>query len=799
MKGQATGRVRRYPEMLEIAVLTVVYFSSGKLGLTLAFVNASATAVWPPTGVGLAALLIFGYRVWPGIMLGAFLVNVTTTGTVATSLPIACGNTVEGLLGAYLVNRFANGRNAFNRTKDIFGFVIVAWLVSMISATVGAATLDVGGLAASGDYGAIWLTWWTGDTVGAMVITPLLLLWASTSYSRLESGRLLEAALLMIAFFLVGQTVFGGLISPLVTRQPLTFVCLPLLIWAALRFNQRVAATAVFVLASIAILGVVRGFGPFVRSSENESLLLLQAFIAMMAVTTMVLAAAVFERKQAQEGLRNNHTRLETRVKERTADLSRTTRELEQKIAEHRQAEETIIRLAAIVESSDDAIIGKTLEGTILSWNKAAERMYGYGFDDVKGQSVTILVPSDRPDETSRLLKKIGTGERIENYETVRVRKDGTRIEVSVTISPINDMAGNVVGASAIDRDITERKQADRKLRASEARLAGILKIAEDAVISINESHQITLFNHGAERIFDYDASEVVGRLLDMLIPQRFTGTHSRYLGEFAKSTEPARGMGGGREVYGRRKNGDEFPAEATISKLQVNGEVVFTIMLRDITERKRADDLIKSSLAEKEVLLKEIHHRVKNNLQIIWSLLNLQCESVRDLPSLSAFRDSQSRVESMALVHELLYQSGDLARIDFNKYLDVLTADLIASYAIRPEDITLKIPFNEIFLSVELALPCGLIITELVSNSLKHAFPTGKGQISIDFEERSDGDMVLTIADNGIGLPQNIDFRNAQSLGLQLVNGLAGQLNGSIEARRSSGTEFKIAFHESK
>src|SRR5713226_1038995 len=170
-------------------VLAAVYLIAAKLGLKLAFVHASATAVWPPTGIALAALLVFGYRAWPGIFVGAFLANITTEGTVATSLGIAAGNTLEGVTGAYLVNRFAGGRNAFNRPQDVFRFAVLAGTIStMVSATVGVTSLSLGGFADWADYGAIWGTWWLGDAVGALLVAPLLVLWLTNPRVQWQRG-----------------------------------------------------------------------------------------------------------------------------------------------------------------------------------------------------------------------------------------------------------------------------------------------------------------------------------------------------------------------------------------------------------------------------------------------------------------------------------------------------------------------------------------------------------------------------------------------------------------------------------
>jgi PAS domain S-box-containing protein len=277
-----------------ILALTAFYVAAGKLGLRLAFVHASATVVWPPTGIALAALLLFGARVWPAVALGAFLVNVTTAGSVATSVGIATGNTLEGLLGAWLVSRFAHGRYAFERTRDIFAFTIAVVPGAVVSATMGVASLVAGGYAPWATVGPIWLTWSLGDVTGALVVAPPVLLWADRR-SSLLLRRPLEAAGLLLAVIGAGYAVFGGL-SPLGPRHPLAVLCLPPLVWAAFRFGRRAAATAVLLLSGIALWGTLHGLGPFAARAPGDSLLLLQTFLAIVAVMTQSIAAVVWAR-----------------------------------------------------------------------------------------------------------------------------------------------------------------------------------------------------------------------------------------------------------------------------------------------------------------------------------------------------------------------------------------------------------------------------------------------------------------------------------------------------------------------
>jgi diguanylate cyclase (GGDEF)-like protein len=296
----AMGKKRQ--DLAIAAALAVVYFCTAKLGLRFAFVNPSATALWAPTGITLAAFLIFGSRVWPGAFLGAFFANVTTAGSVLTSIGVATGNTLEGVVGCYLVRRFARGLQAFERVQDVFKFAFLAGMVSTaISATVGVTTLSLGGFADWAAFGSIWRTWWLGDGVGAVLVTPLVLLWRENPRLNWTRRQIIELALLLLGLFFTAWIVFGGRFHSEVKNYPLEYMCIPFLIWAAFRFGRRKAVTATCVLAGIATRGTLHGFGPFAREALNTSLLLVQSFVGIVAVTSLALAADVSERKRADE------------------------------------------------------------------------------------------------------------------------------------------------------------------------------------------------------------------------------------------------------------------------------------------------------------------------------------------------------------------------------------------------------------------------------------------------------------------------------------------------------------------
>lgn len=320
---------------------------------------------------------------------------------------------------------------------------------------------------------------------------------------------------------------------------------------------------------------------------------------------------------------------------------------------------------------------------------------------------------------------------------------------------------------------LTKAREATEALEASKASFHNIVERSADGIIVVDRKKVVCFVNPAVESFFGRKAEEFVGETFPLPISA-------------SQVTEL--------DII--RRNGENGVAELRVVETEWEGQRAYLALLRDITERVRADEQIKASLREKEVLLKEIHHRVKNNLQVISSLLNLQSSFIQDQQDLEIFQDSQNRVYSMALIHERLYQSQDLARIDLAEYIRDLAAHLIRSYKDSSERVALKVDAEGGFLNIDIAVPCGLILNELVSNALKHAFPDARtGEIHVELYADHDHQFIFRVSDNGVGLPQDLDFQNTQSLGLQLVNMLVSQLDGTIELNRGLGTEFKIRF----
>jgi len=346
MRTAPMERNRRVTARLaEAVILAGIYFLTAKAGLRLAFLHPSATPVWPPTGIAIAVLLLRGPRAWPGIFLGAFAANLTTAGTVWTSLGIAAGNTLEAVAAAWLVNRYAGGRRAFDRLEDIVRFALTAALLSTaLSATIGVTSLALAGFAPWRMYMPVWLTWWLGDAAGALVVTPLVLLWAAAPRLGWTARGAAERLIFLAGLLGVSAAVFGS-------RYPFGFAIVPFLIWAAFRFGARDATTVVALVAAVAVAGTLHELGPFAvaAAQPNVSLLYLSLFMAMMAIIVLTVARIVEDRAAAANELRRRM---------RAEEDARRTAE---------RAVEQATRLAAVTAALSEAVTPRDVAAVIVA------------------------------------------------------------------------------------------------------------------------------------------------------------------------------------------------------------------------------------------------------------------------------------------------------------------------------------------------------------------------------------------------------------------------------------------------
>jgi PAS domain S-box-containing protein len=542
-------------------VLIVLYFVAARLSLLFALGNTNATPIWPPSGIALAFIWIFGYRVWPGIFCGAFLANAATFLSNSFSTPltilfvsffIGAGNTLEAILARFLLRSSIADTNPLFKVRSVVHFFFVTVVACTAAATIGLTSLWFSGEIPQGVLKTAWLTWWLGDIAGILTVTPLFLLIQNSRQINRKIERPLEMVVLFVFLILSNLAVFGMNLSQEHINVPIAYLLLPLIVWSAYRFGPVGAAVAVFMTLGMAIAGTIKGLGPFASPDMHVSLLFLLIFIGIIAVTGLILAAAINESQRAEDELRKNEQKFRSLV-ENSSDMialldaegkilfasASTTRILGYEMTEYVghnifdfihpldaeniknilgnivnnpgkalygtcryrnkqgewrwlegtgnnllddltvggvvinyrdvtdkvKAQEDQLYLASIIENSDDAIFGKTLEGIVTSWNKGAEKIYGYEAKEVIGRSAEILVPEDKLEELKKMGQDLIQGKKILPLETYRKTKDAQMIYVSVRISPIKDHTGRLIGFSTITRDITEWKKAQEILK----------------------------------------------------------------------------------------------------------------------------------------------------------------------------------------------------------------------------------------------------------------------------------------------------------------------------------------------
>jgi len=447
-------------------------------------------------------------------------------------------------------------------------------------------------------------------------------------------------------------------------------------------------------------------------------------------------------------------------------------------------------RFRRVVESAPNAMVMINRQGKIEMVNMQAERMFGYTRDEMLGQSVEILVPkrfrADHPGKRQMFFsdpeaRPMGAGR-----DLFGCRKDGSEFPVEIGLNPIETEDGTMVLSSIVD--ISERKRLEERFRR-------VVESAPNAMVMVSGRGRIEMVNTQAETLFGYTREEMLGQSIELLVPERYRGKHPDKRQSFFHDPR-ARPMGAGRDLFGQRKDGSEFPVEIGLNPIETEEGVMVLSAIVDISDRKQKEQRIQAALEEKDLLLGEIHHRVKNNLQIVHSLLDLQSTRIEDPAVLDMLMDSQNRVRSMALIHQTLYQSKDFAKVDFGGFLEALVPTLVASYGVDTGNINLRIEVDQVFLPINAAIPCGLIINELITNALKHAFPDGRGgSVVVSIAHQPNDRVTLVVSDDGVGIPDALVIEKSDTLGLSLVTLLSKQLNGQLAIKRKNPTEFSLNF----
>lgn len=450
-----------------------------------------------------------------------------------------------------------------------------------------------------------------------------------------------------------------------------------------------------------------------------------------------------------------------------------------------------MMRLA--VEASPNGMVMTNQEGYIIMVNTATEKLFNYSREELIGCPIEKLIPQRyrqrHPDYREVYIENLRSRPMAHGSDLYGLRKDGKEFPVEVGLNPVKTEEGILVLAAIVD--LTDRKQAEEMIHLA-------VEASPNGMIMTDQNGIIVMVNSATESLFGYTRKELVGRSIEILVPEPNRSIHPQLRKEFMEQPT-ARAMGHGRDLFGLHKNGKEFPVEVGLNPIRALQGAMVLASIIDITERKHQEQQLKAALKEKDLLLAEIHHRVKNNLQIIDSLLGMQSDMVFDNSVIAILKESQNRVRSMALIHQILYESSDFSRVDFASVIVSLVNTLSYSYALDSTRFRVNVNTDPVYLSIDISIPLGLIVNELCSNAMKYAFPGRRsGSIDVSLKYLDSSRLQLRVTDNGVGISEELDIDQASTLGLQLVQLLSEQISAELSIQRKNPTCFSLIIRDS-
>ncbi|HEY1961741.1 MAG TPA: PAS domain S-box protein [Rhizomicrobium sp.] len=792
--GTARPDIRRF--FLQAMVVFIAYYVAGKLGQATTEIRSSNIGpVWPAYGVALAAVVLCGYRIWPVLLAAAFLIASQGSVPALTALGQAAGAVLAAATGWFLLNR-AGFDPSMSRLRDVLSLIALGALVSaVVSSSVGVVVLYVSGLEGYSGIAREWFVYWLGDATGVLLITPLV--FAGPRFLTLAARPVRAAefaalvALLMLASLAIFETSLH--VPPL--------LLLPFVIWASLRFGVGGSALTTLIVATIATIATALGHSPFAQYTTFTNAMLLDAFFATLGASGLMLASLIAEREKVD------------------AERERLIRK--------QATMEARLRLAAIVESSDDAIVGQDIDGIVTDWNAAAARLYGYSQGEAIGSIFSALVRSDTGRENLDFTKN---SDLVNKHETVHIKKDGTRIEVLVTMSPIHDAAGHVVGISAIVHDITERQRAASALRESEDKLRLILNSAAEGLFGIDVEGRCTFCNPAALRLLGYESeAALVGKDMHALIHHsRPDGTPfpKEECGHLSNLLETAGGIQDDDVFW--RADGTSFHAELWAQSQRREGRVVGAVVaFSDITQRLQSEAdaaVLRDELAHLSrvgmlgALSGTLAHEINQPLAAVRinAEAALQLLEARPLPlqvlreALTDIRDDNQRAGNVLQHMRTLLKKNPARReeVEVNSTLDEVVK-LIGSNALR----------RGILVDVDLSpwmrrpiLGDRVQIQQVMLNLLMNAFDAvennqkGLRRVSVKTIPHRES-AVIEVEDEGTGLteeelahifePFYTTKRDGLGLGLSICQSIVAAHGGRLDAARNlkGGMTFSATF----
>ncbi len=734
-------------KLLTYLLIAFVYYLSAQLGLMLAFEQANTSPVWPPTGIAIAALLYYGIRAFPGVFVGALLTNAMTDVSLTAAAGIAMGNTLEAIVASYLIIKFA-GRIPFGTVVHVIKFIAIVIFSTTISATIGVASLAVDGNIEPASFPLLWSTWWVGDIVGGLVIAPLLLTWFPLTRSTFQTSHPIEGFFLFGGGLLCSVLIFSEWSNITTVDYPLAFLLLPFSFWAAFRFRQQGVTAIIFLFSIFAIYGTLQGFGPFVKPSENESLLLLQLFMSVMVISALTLAASIDEKRRATLELYEAKRSLEKQVIQRTQELTHANHTLESEALNRKHIAEALSSLLAgsshVGEKlfhtclKDLAIIFDTKYAFISVFsNDASHRMQTLAFysegniadnfsyplkgticEDVlhdKIKRVSSNVSRHYPQ--ADLLKKLG----IESYfgaALISPSKEPFGVVILMDTKEILADEGRdpILGISANRLALEiERNRTEDELKLA----ASVFSEAVEAIIISDQEGTILRVNPAFHQITGYTEKDVIGKN-----PRQWSlHQHNAEFYDALWQELFTNGIWHG-ELWGRRKGGSEFPTSQTISAVKNKaGEITqFISIFSDISEQINTEEKI-YQLAHYDLITNlpnraSFQHRIEHAL--IQAELNSNTLALLylDLDNFKVINDAFGHPTGDAILIEvsqrlvsIVHDNGTVARIGGDEFTILLVdtnieqATLVANEIINSFIVPFKQENTEIVITTSIGI----------------------------------------------------------------------------------------------
>ena len=742
-----------------IGIVLVSYFLAGKLGqATTAIRSGNIGPVWPAFGVALAAVLICGYRIWPGIFLGAFLADFLSPVPAVAALGQASGATLAAITGAFFLRRIADFESSFSRLRDALGMIVLgAFGSALISATIGVSVLYATHVEGYSGLGPAWLIYWLGDATGGLLITPLVLTFVSLLKIR-RWGRVTEFVAMLLLLTLTSVAIFTDNVLAPVKLHVMAFAVLPFVIWAALRFGISGASLATLLVATIATVETGLGYGPFTQNTAFTNAVLLDIFFAVLSVSGMVVAAFIAEREHAQRAR-------ERQVREQAAM-------------------ETRLRFAAIVEASEDAIFVTDISGIVTDWNKGAEKLYGYTADEIIGQSIFLLIPSDRSSICTRVMEKVQQGHSLGHSETVRRKKDGELVAISITASPIFTPEGKVVGLSAIERDITERKRQETILRNNEERLRLAAQAGKMFAYEWDAATDIIVRSEESSNILGIDQAERFTR--EQAIGRIHPDDRERVVATIAALTPENPSLKVSYRIL-RPDNTEIWVERNSIAHFDEEGRVLRSVgMVVDITERKRAEAAlsnarlrsIEAQERERTRIARELHDDIGQRLALLTMELDQLQSNANDLPA--EVRDSLEQLANQ--VGEIAADTQSLSHELHSARLEYLGIDAAVKGFCREfsEKQHMEIDFKShdvpASLPPDISLCLFRVLQEALHNSAKHS---GTQSFVVSLWGTPD-EICLSVRDSGAGFDSET-VKEGHGIGLISMEERLALVNGTL------------------